>query len=78
MRMQMEMIRTVIVDDDSYSHEFLYETLQSEHDIEIVGECTNTRDAIESIEEASCGGIIATPCRLSRRLQRRRAVALHT
>jgi len=51
MRIHMEMIRTVIVDDDSYSREFLYETLQGEHDIEIVGEYTNARDAIESIRE---------------------------
>ena len=44
-------IRTLIVDDESLARERLRRFLTSEQDVEIVGECADGREAIESIRQ---------------------------
>jgi len=46
-------IRTLIVDDESLARERLWQLLQSEPDIEIIGECADGRAAVEAIREHS-------------------------
>jgi len=44
-------IRTLIVDDESLARDRLRQLLQSETEIEIIGECSNGREAVASIRE---------------------------
>ena len=44
-------IRTLIVDDESLARERLKQLLQNEPDIEVVGECSNGRAAVEAIQK---------------------------
>ncbi|MBA2379160.1 MAG: response regulator, partial [Blastocatellia bacterium] len=44
-------IRTLIVDDESLARDRVKRFLKPEADVEIVGECTNGRDAVAAIAE---------------------------
>lgn len=47
----MNKIRTLIVDDEALARERLWQLLQNEPELEIVGECANGREAVEVIEK---------------------------
>ena len=47
----MKKIRTLIVDDEALARERLWQLLQNEPEVEIVGECANGREAVEVIEK---------------------------
>ena len=47
----MKKIRTLIVDDEALARERLWQLLQDESEVEIVGECANGREAVEVIEK---------------------------
>ncbi len=49
----MTKIRTLIVDDESLARERIKRYLGAEADIEIVGECANGKEAVESIDSLS-------------------------
>lgn len=46
-------IRTLIVDDEPLALERLRNLLQEEPDVEVIGECTNGRDAVQAIQTKS-------------------------
>ena len=46
----MKKIRTLIVDDEGLARERLWQLLQGEAEVEIIGECANGREAVEAIE----------------------------
>ena len=45
----MNKIRTLIVDDEALARERLWQLLQNEPGVEIIGECANGREAVEVI-----------------------------
>lgn len=45
----MNKIRTLIVDDEALARERLWQLLQNESEVEIIGECSNGREAVEVI-----------------------------
>jgi two-component system LytT family response regulator len=47
----MNKIRALIVDDEDLARQILREYLAEEHDIEVVGECTNGFDAVKAVVE---------------------------
>jgi two-component system LytT family response regulator len=47
------LIRVLIVDDEPLAREVLREMLQTDPDVDIVGECANGREAVEAIKELS-------------------------
>src|SRR5687768_16109648 len=46
-------IRALVVDDEPLARAMIREMLESDSEVEIVGECANGRDAIEAIKSAS-------------------------
>jgi len=46
-------VRTLIVDDEALARERLRQLLQKNPDVEIIGECTDGRQAVEKIQESS-------------------------
>ena len=47
----MKKIRTLIVDDEALARERLWQLLQNDTEVEIIGECANGREAVEVIEK---------------------------
>ena len=47
----MKKIRTLIVDDEALARARLWQLLQNEAEVEIVGECAHGREAVEVIEK---------------------------
>ena len=48
-------IRTLIVDDELLARERLRQLLRQQPEIEIVGECSNGREAVAAIQEEAAG-----------------------
>lgn len=47
----MKKIRTLIVDDESLARDRMRQLLQNENEIEIIGECSDGRSAVEKIQQ---------------------------
>lgn len=49
--MNSQLLRTIVVDDEPLARVHLRSLLATDHDVEVVGECGNGRDAVDAVRE---------------------------